>query len=160
MIRLSLPSSKSKAADCRGFSLVEMTIAVGIFSFTILAILGSLPIGLSSIHDSIGDSAIANISQQIRSELQQVSFNSSNPASIQNFVNSSYYYSSEGDPTDASNAYYKAVISATNAVAGSTTYSPANAQMVTINLVYPQGIPSQNQKSSMVSILVAKQSSD
>lgn len=149
-----------KSLQFAAFSLVEVTIAMGIFAFTISTLVGSLSVGLLSIHDSMSDSAIANISQQIRSAFQQVSFNVSNPASIQKLVDANYYYSLEGDPTDEAHAYYKAVLSATAAEAASTVYSTANARMVTVQLVYPHGAASQHQKSSWLSILATKQSAD
>jgi uncharacterized protein (TIGR02598 family) len=151
---------KRKHVVVRAFSLVELTIAISIVSFTMLTMLGSVGIGLNSVQDSMVDFAMANISQQIRSQLQQISFNSTNPDSIQNLVGSNYYYSPEGDPSSEAGAYYKAVISATNAVAGSTSYDSTNARMVTVNVAYPQGIASAQQKRSVISIFVAKQSRD
>ncbi len=43
-----------------GFSLVEVTLALGIVSFTLLAVVGLLPVGLKSIKSATEQAAAAN----------------------------------------------------------------------------------------------------
>lgn len=49
---------KHRAAS--GFSLVEVTVAIGIVSFALLAVVGLLPVGLKSIKSATEQSAAAN----------------------------------------------------------------------------------------------------
>ncbi len=65
-----------------GFSLVEIVLAIGITSFALIATLGLLPVGLNSLRESSTQTAVANISQYIRGELQQISFNPKPPSTF------------------------------------------------------------------------------
>lgn len=58
----------------RGFSLVEVTIALGIVSFSLLAIIGLVGSGLTSVRESTNEAAIASIIQHVRAELTQPDF--------------------------------------------------------------------------------------
>jgi uncharacterized protein (TIGR02598 family) len=58
----------------RGFSLIEVTIALGIVSFSLLAIIGLVGRGLTSVRESTNEAAIASIIQHVRAELTQPDF--------------------------------------------------------------------------------------
>lgn len=60
------PRSSSKA-----FSLVETTLAIGIVAFAFVAILGLMPIGLTSFRKAMDLSTNSRIVQQVTAELQQ-----------------------------------------------------------------------------------------
>ena len=49
----------------RAFSLVEVVLALGVISFAIVAILGVLPVGLSTSHSAQDDTRAAHIAQSI-----------------------------------------------------------------------------------------------
>lgn len=51
---------KTAVKAYRGFSLVEVTMAIGIVSFALLAIVGLIPVGLKSVKDSREHAAVAN----------------------------------------------------------------------------------------------------
>jgi uncharacterized protein (TIGR02598 family) len=53
----------------RGFSLVEVTIALGITAFAVTAMLGMLPVGLGSLRQSANDMAKAQILKSIGAQL-------------------------------------------------------------------------------------------
>jgi len=57
------------------FTLIEVVIALGIATFAMLPILALMPVGLQTLQNSSNDTVTAGIAQQIRGELQQVSFN-------------------------------------------------------------------------------------
>ena len=146
----------------RGFSLVEIVIAIGIVSFALLPTLGLLPIGLNSLRESMGQTAMANISQQIRGELQQISFNTSADFNIHNLSSTNYYFTREGLKTSASGAdvYYEAALSSQDGAVAGATYDTASAQNVTIALCYPVGAPAAAKNRFSFSLLLAKQSGD
>ncbi len=58
----------------RGFSLVEVVIAVGVFALSILAVVGLLGPILESIRDSEETEIASNLSELIRSELERIPF--------------------------------------------------------------------------------------
>lgn len=53
----------------RGFSLVEVVLALGVISFAIVAILGVFPIGLSTSHSAQDETRAPQIAQMILSSL-------------------------------------------------------------------------------------------
>ncbi len=58
----------------RAFSLVEIVISVGIVSFAFVALMGMIPVGLSTFENSIDATMEAQISQRLFSEAQQANF--------------------------------------------------------------------------------------
>lgn len=52
-----------------GFSLVEVTIALGIVAFAVVASIGVLPVGLQSVRESMDDGARRAIFSEVRAEL-------------------------------------------------------------------------------------------
>jgi len=53
------------------FSLVEVTLALGIMAFCLVAIFGLLPTGLNTSRDAIAQTAAANIAAAIAADLRQ-----------------------------------------------------------------------------------------
>lgn len=70
------------------FSLVEVAIALGIFCFGIVSVLGLLPIGLKVSRDSIGEVVESNILQQIASDAELTDFDK--------LKDSVFYFDDEG----------------------------------------------------------------
>ena len=60
----------------RGFSLIEVTIAMGVVSFALIALFGLLPTGLSTFRSSIDRSVASQIAQNIISQARQTDFSS------------------------------------------------------------------------------------
>lgn len=150
----------------RGFSLVEITLALGIVSFGLVATLGTMAVGLNTVRDATTQAAVSNIARQLRGDLQQISFNtqSSNAVNIQSLNQTNYYYSQEGVASDASAAHYKAAFEVAGASVKGTggssdvaTFAPESAKMVKVTLSYPQTAPVSNQKQLVFSLLLAKQ---
>jgi uncharacterized protein (TIGR02598 family) len=54
-----------------GFSLVEVSLALGIAAFALIAIFGLLPVGLGSTQDSIQQSIATNFATAIVADLRQ-----------------------------------------------------------------------------------------
>lgn len=52
------------------FSLVEITLSIGIISYSLLALLGLLAIGLSSSRESELDTRVSQIAREIRARIQ------------------------------------------------------------------------------------------
>ena len=76
VMRLRSPRARGFPAHCRSaFTLVEVVLALGVAVFAMLPILALMPIGLQTLQDASNDTITATIAQEIRGELQQVSFN-------------------------------------------------------------------------------------
>jgi uncharacterized protein (TIGR02598 family) len=65
------------AGDARGeggFSLIEVTIAMGVMAFAAIAILGIIPNGLAAATRSSQTTIAARLASEVQSEIQQVGF--------------------------------------------------------------------------------------
>lgn len=94
----------------RGFSLVEVTIALGIVGFAAVTVMALVPVGLKSLRNSIDQTVVSQIGQQISSDILQTPF-----SQAEGFTN---YYDNEGFPVSGVN---DAVFTA--AVTPSATFS-------------------------------------
>lgn len=57
-----------------GFSLVEVTLAIGIASFVLMTLIGIMPVGLSATLESARQTAYSQIVSQISSDLGMLPF--------------------------------------------------------------------------------------
>lgn len=138
-------------------------MALGLVSFALASIMALLPIGLRTVQDSMGQTVRASIAQQIRGELQQISFNSNSGSSynIDSLSTQVSYYTLEGVKTtsDDVDAYYVATFSVGNGGAPGTVFDAANARKVTVTLSYPKVAPAATQKKALFSLFSARQPS-
>jgi uncharacterized protein (TIGR02598 family) len=155
--------SASRPKSGRAFSLVEVVLAIGVVSFAMMAMLGTLPVGLKSSQQSRGQVATANIARQLQGELQQISFlsDSQDTLTIQNLANNSLYYTLEGTKTaDPSGAYYVANFAVNEVSLPGLTIDPSRARSVTVTLSYPASVAAADRQQSVFSLLLAKQKTD
>ncbi len=66
------PPSRISAASA--FSLVEVCLAIGVVSFSLLAVLGLLPIGLTTMRGAMDSTIERNIVQQLTAEALQTPY--------------------------------------------------------------------------------------
>lgn len=109
-----MPPTKTTSLDTRlinssrGFSLVEVTIALGLVSFALVSMLGLLPTGLTVLRSSMSQTVEAQILQSVASRAVISSFT--------NIAASTLYFDDEGLPVASSGAaYYTANLTLTNA---------------------------------------------
>lgn len=128
----------------RAFSLIEVVLAMAIVAFALLAIIGMLPVGLQTMRDSQNDQAIGTIANQMRGDLQQISFGTGQ-GTLSDLPNTNYYYTAEGLKTElppTGQPYYKAQFTIANAGVNGNGFAlanaaPSNAANVTVTLTYP-----------------------
>ncbi len=85
------------------FSLVEVTLALGLVSFAVLAVMGLLPVGLSNLRQSMDQTVEAQIVQSIAAQSVVAQF----PA----LASGNQYFDDQGMPTDAGpDALYTATV--------------------------------------------------
>lgn len=102
-------TKSSRCPQPSAFSLVETAIALGIVGFALVALMGMLPVGLSSFRQSIDTTVCAQIVQRIVSDAEQSDFDilskraASSDATF--FVLATRYFDDQGNeivPTTAS----------------------------------------------------------
>lgn len=74
------------------FSLAEIAISMGIVTFSLVAILGILPVGLSTLREAAGATIEAQIVNQISSDVSQIPFHLLDAYATE----SPYYFDQEG----------------------------------------------------------------
>lgn len=67
----------------QAFSLVEVTLALGIISFGLIAIMGLVPRGLGIVKDSADEAAALNILSSVSSDIQCIDSNATASATYQ-----------------------------------------------------------------------------
>jgi len=113
--RAPLPHSRgfadriSRIQNSSAFSLVEVTLSIGIVAFGLIAILGLLPSGLQSFRGSIGRTVAAQVAQAIISETKQADF-----TSLTNGITYSNYTQEGILAKTATDTIFTAEISVTN----------------------------------------------
>jgi uncharacterized protein (TIGR02598 family) len=136
------------------FSLVEVVLALGIFSFAILAIVGLMATGISTVQNSSTNMAIANISRSLRASVQATPFtNWVSGGSPVSYTSTTNYYTVNGYPTTTPGNYfytaalipaapvYPSGLTSTNAcIVGAIIYYPypVNTQVITNSLFVAQ----------------------
>lgn len=96
-----------RPSNISGFSLVEIVIAMGILTFCLVAIMGLLPVGLSTLREATGATIEAQIVSQIASDVAQTPFRS-----LEDFASTGpYYFDNEGRRVaGATDAVYSAAL--------------------------------------------------
>src|ERR1700726_2048196 len=110
------------------FSLVEVVIALGVISFAVVAILGVLPIGLSTGHSAQDETRAAEIAQDIFSSLASQARSNYNNATIAQLSGFSY-----GVPLDRDYTYQP--LGADNEGRLQANYSPGMPYQIILSTV-------------------------
>ena len=71
---MTLRSPTSRARSVQAFSLIEVVLALGVVSFSLVGILGLLFSGLTTFHRSMDQTVQAQIAQQIIGQAQLTSY--------------------------------------------------------------------------------------
>lgn len=159
MFAKSLPKSKPVA---KAFSLIEVVLALGIVSFAMMAVVGTLPVGLRSSQQSRSQIAAANIARQIQGDLQQISFqnNSSDALTIEKLPDNPFYFSQDGTRSEERDAYYVANFTLNQVTAPGLSVNSSNARSVKVSITYPASVAQANRQEVVYSLLLAKQKND
>lgn len=80
-----------------GFTLVELTLAIGVMSFALVAILGLMPVGLKTSQDAILDTTKAQILQKVTTDLSMISFGEE----LDEYITKEHYFDYEGKMVDS-----------------------------------------------------------
>ncbi|EDY20459.1 hypothetical protein CfE428DRAFT_1656 [Chthoniobacter flavus Ellin428] len=91
---------RSPVSSSSAFTLVEVTLALGIIVFGLLTAVGLLPLGLDSLRASGADTAGARIVEEINSRLEGSDWDQTH--NLADFDGQIYYYDNQGNeiPSD------------------------------------------------------------
>lgn len=102
---MKIPSKIAKNYSS-GFSLVEIIIALGLVTFAVTATVGLLPVGLTSLNQSMNQTVEAQILRSISSQCVVTKFDS--------LAANGLYFDVDGQSVSSADAYYSVKLS-TNA---------------------------------------------
>lgn len=80
----------------RGFSLIEVVIAMGIFVFAVVPVIGLVSSGMKNMRQSMDDSIKADILKNVVAQIQATPYT--------NITASNYYFTDQGVLLDSSNS--------------------------------------------------------
>ncbi len=84
-----------------GFSLVEITLALGIVAFVLIAVLGLFSVGLDSSRRSASDTVISQVVNQVLSDIRTPALPAPGSAALE------FYYNEKGATVPQQEAVYK-----------------------------------------------------
>ncbi len=151
----ALPQTSKKA----GFSLIEVTIAIGIVSMAVLPLLGTMGVGLNTIHDARKDMTEAQIITQIASSALQTPFDK---ISASGTTNGPFYFDQFGRqlPTLGSTVLYSGSM---NLNANATVFpgslsgtSSVKQIQIIVSTIIPKSNPPKVITSTTTSLIIPK----
>jgi len=131
--------STSVMRSQRAFSLVEITVAIGIVAFAFMGILGLIPTGLNTYRQTINLSVGSNIAQKVVREVQQTDFTTLIGGNTSAFQQSSTprYFDEQGNELSAT-AQAKAIYQVNTCIIPSTpiigTGGTSNPNIATVTV--------------------------
>ncbi len=149
------------ASGRRGFSLVEVTMAVGLVSFAVITVIGLMPVGLAALHRAIDTTEEAQIVRQIDA-LAVLTPYSSLPGS---FSGTTFYYDQDGEllatstasapvASPAATRYWATTTVTTPVYPGSTSTSALTGSLYTVHVQLMSGASSVATSTSFYNIEV------
>jgi uncharacterized protein (TIGR02598 family) len=148
----------------KAFSLIEVVFAVAIVAFSLVIIVGLLPVGLKNVRETEDDQAMGAIVTQIRTQVQQLSLQGTNIAALDA---TNEFFSQEGVPITGTTElnvtnYYKANFMLSNAGVASSAFVTSTinggpipaATNVVVSVSYP---PPNYPKTNVFAIMTATQ---
>jgi len=122
------------ASTRSGFSLIEVTIAIGIVGFAVLALLGTLGVGSRTLGSAVSYSMQAQITQNVMGSLKLSDFTMLTNASPDGWDGAKLYFDERGvSTTNSAVAIYTANIMVSNSVNGNTNLARATLSIVKNN---------------------------
>jgi uncharacterized protein (TIGR02598 family) len=132
-----------------GFTLIEVTIALGLVSFALVGLMGMLPVGLSNFREAMEIQTQTRIAQQIAAELQLTPFQTISDGTFQTAF--PRFYNDEGTPVTAA----ESIFTVTAAAPGNLELPGPQAGTNTLLLTFQIGKKSAPGRTEEFSIITA-----
>jgi uncharacterized protein (TIGR02598 family) len=97
--RPGIPACQSPSRLSHGFSLIEVTIALGVFAFAMIPIIGLVSSGMKSLRGSMDDGVRGEIVRKVVAEAGRVPY-----TNLSSFNGTNFYFDDEGVQQASSNA--------------------------------------------------------
>jgi len=155
-MQIALVMKRFETMQCKGFSLVEVVVAVGIFALAIVGVIGLLSPTNKAIVDVTDSDAASRVISSIQSGLQQTGFttvkNNLIPANTTLTASSYKFYASKsGDKidlvsnlssvTDKSKAFFEFALIRNDSLSPSSADASAGFLAFSISLRWPAYLP-------------------
>jgi len=153
-----MSSKRSFFGSVNAFSLVEVTLALGIVAFSLVTLLGLMPLGLATFHKAVATSISSQIVQQVVTDVEQTDFTQLTTSSNGVTQLGLRYFDDEGNelPTAASpGAIYQVnvVVNASPVLSGGSSTAPPSMACLTIDIVANPGNAPLVYKSGSLTVL-------
>ena len=114
--RKDLPTVKRPSYVSAAFSLVEVTLALGVAGFCLLAVFGMLPVGVQTNQRSFSQTAAASILSNVTADIRSAKSLATSPQFGVKVgqANPPLYFNDAGQITTAANARYRLTITFEN----------------------------------------------
>ncbi len=130
----------------RAFSLIEVTIALGVVSFALVSITGMLPIGLTHFKKAIDTTIESQIVQGLASQVELADFSALNPGASgsTSITQQQFAYDYEGNTLPSVSDPRALYLAKVGVVQVSGSNSPANIPAQAYNIQFSISNPNQN----------------
>ncbi len=153
---MTIPPSKphlfprlcNRCKALKGFSLIEVTLALGVTAVALVTLLGMVPVGLNTFRTSIETTVRTDITRRIIADLQQTPF-----ASISNSTKD-YFFTDEGIPTTnrTADSIFKVNYTASSGVSFPGNSTTAALKKITV-LFYTQQDQAKNGPATYTNVV-------
>ena len=114
----------------RGFTLVEVTVALGIVSFALLGLVGLLPVGLQTFKSAMDTSVRSQIVQRVFTDVTETDFDT-----LMSTPPPDRYFDDQGNEVAQQFSVYQAHLQITGSTALPAVSSPTpNANLATVEI--------------------------
>jgi uncharacterized protein (TIGR02598 family) len=136
-----IPASQGPARLSHGFSLIEVTLALGIFAFAMIPIIGLVSSGMKSLRGSMDDAVRGEIVRKVVAEAGRVPYTNLSTA----FNNRLFYFDDEGVQQASSNA--QTIFVASNSIANPPVLLTTNTDIAQLLRVTVRHFADTNNKT-------------
>ena len=136
-----IPASQGPARLSHGFSLIEVTLALGIVAFAMIPIIGLVSSGMKSLRGSMDDAVRGEIVRKVVAEAGRVPYTNLSTA----FNNRLFYFDDEGVQQASSNA--QTIFVASNSIANPPVLLTTNTDIAQLLRVTVRHFADTNNKT-------------
>jgi uncharacterized protein (TIGR02598 family) len=134
------PAVRPLARFPHGFSLIEVTIALGVFAFAMIPIIGLVSSGMKSLRGSMDDGVRGEIVRKVVAEAGRVPY-----TNLSSFNGTNFYFDDEGVQQASSNA--QTIFVASNSIANPPSLVTTNTNIARLLRVTVRHFADTNNKT-------------
>ncbi len=136
--------SRGYFGGLNAFSLVEVTLALGIVAFSLVTLLGVMPMGLATFHKALETSGSWRIVQQVVTDVEQTDFSQLTTSSTGVTQLGLRYFDDQGNELSSATApgavyQVNVVVNTTPVLSGGSTSAAPSLACLTIDIVTNPG---------------------